>query len=65
MHGIDISINIYSAWELLYLAFFIESADMRRNLIDSIIQIISSDYSALISCKKYNKILRMLMEYYW
>ncbi|CAD8099788.1 unnamed protein product [Paramecium sonneborni] len=53
-----------SAWELFYLALYIENADQRRDLLDSIIQIISSDYSSLIQLTKLNNILQMLMEEY-
>lgn len=51
-------------WELLYIALIIEQDDLRRSLIDSILQILTSDFSALISLTKANAIIRSLFELY-
>jgi hypothetical protein len=46
------------------MAMILETDELRRNLMDSILQIISSDLSALLGLSKLNKILRNIISFY-
>ncbi|KAL4502433.1 hypothetical protein ABPG72_012020 [Tetrahymena utriculariae] len=52
------------SWELLYMALAVQDDDLRRNLVDSIIQILSSDLSGLVALSKSNQIIRAVMDLY-
>ncbi|KRX04874.1 hypothetical protein PPERSA_06508 [Pseudocohnilembus persalinus] len=52
------------SWELFYLALIIQDPDLRRNLVDSILQVLSSDLSALVTLSKLNKIIQSLIVLY-
>ncbi|EGR30842.1 hypothetical protein IMG5_122430, partial [Ichthyophthirius multifiliis] len=51
-------------WELMYMVLIIQEDDLRRSLMDSIIQILSSDLSALLALSKSNIILQQLIDLY-
>lgn len=52
------------SWELFYMALIIEQDDLRRNLLDSILQILTSDLSALVSLSKTNLVLQHILKLY-
>jgi len=52
---------IYTAWEFFYIALNIENNDLRRKVLDNLIQLLSSDYAFLYSTTRINKVLRMLI----
>lgn len=55
---------IIRAWELFYLVMLYEGEEMKTNLIESILQTVSSHLAELKSSCKLNQILRTLIESY-
>ena len=52
---------LYSAWEFFYIALTVENEELRRKLIDNLIQLLSSEYAYLYATSRVNKVLIFLV----
>lgn len=53
-----------SAWSIFYLAILVENEDLRKELTDNILQIISSEIAFMISSCRINRMLIFMINSY-